>query len=91
MDIILDSITQWLREILVGGIMDNLTGLFDQVNTKVGEIAGQVGQTPQAWNSSVYPHPVRQCDRAHRRNRPGLCHDGGVHSAHHRPEQYARF
>ena len=29
MDIILDSITQWLREILVGGIMDNLTGLFD--------------------------------------------------------------
>lgn len=42
MDIILDSITQWLREILVGGIMDNLTGLFDQVNTKVGEIAGQV-------------------------------------------------
>lgn len=54
MDIILDSITQWLREILVGGIMDNLTGLFDQVNTKVGEIAGQVGQTPQAWNSSVY-------------------------------------
>lgn len=54
MDIILDSITQWLREILVGGIMDNLTGLFDQVNNKVGEIAGQVGQTPQAWNSSVY-------------------------------------
>lgn len=54
MDIILDSITQWLREILVGGIMDNLTGLFDQVNAKVGEIAGQVGQTPQAWNSSVY-------------------------------------
>ncbi len=54
MDIILDSITQWLREILVGGIMDNLTGLFDQVNTKVGEIAGQVGRTPQAWNSSVY-------------------------------------
>ena len=54
MDIILDSITQWLREILVGGIMDNLTGLFDQVNTKVGEIAGQVGQAPQAWNSSVY-------------------------------------
>lgn len=54
MDIILDSITQWLREILVGGIMDNLAGLFDQVNTKVGEIAGQVGQTPQAWNSSVY-------------------------------------
>jgi len=54
MDIILDAITQWLREILVGGIMDNLTGLFDQVNTKVGEIAGQVGQTPQAWNGSVY-------------------------------------
>ncbi len=34
--------------------MNNLTGLFDTVNEKVGEIAHQVGQTPQTWNSSVY-------------------------------------
>lgn len=34
--------------------MDNLTGLFDNVNTKVSEIAGQVGATPQSWNSGIY-------------------------------------
>ena len=38
----------------MGGIMDNLTGLFDTVNTRVGEIAGQVGTTPQGWNGGIY-------------------------------------
>ncbi len=54
MDFIWESITNWIKETLVGGIMDNITGMFDSVNTKVGEIAGQVGATPQGWNSSVY-------------------------------------
>lgn len=47
-------ITDWLKELLISGIMSNLTGLFDQVNDKVGDIATQVGQTPQAWNSSIF-------------------------------------
>ena len=54
MDFIWNRITDWLKEILVGGIMGNLQGLFDQVNTQVAGIAGQVGTTPQAWNSGVY-------------------------------------
>jgi hypothetical protein len=54
LDLIWDKFTEWLKELLVGGIMDNLTGLFDNVNTKVGEIAGQVGSTPQAWNGGIY-------------------------------------
>ncbi len=49
-----NSLTEWLKEILVGGIVSNLSGMFDSVNEKVGEIAGQVGTTPQAWNSTVY-------------------------------------
>jgi hypothetical protein len=49
-----EAIAEWLREILVGGITSNLSGMFDNVNQKVGEIAGQVGTTPQAWNSSIY-------------------------------------
>ena len=28
--------------------------MFDQVNTQVAGIAGQVGTTPPAWNSGVY-------------------------------------
>ncbi len=49
-----NSLTEWLKEILVGGIVSNLSGMFDSVNEKVGEIAGQVGTTPQNWNSTVY-------------------------------------
>ena len=41
MDFIWNRITDWLKEILVGGIMGNLQGLFDQVNTQVAGIAGQ--------------------------------------------------
>ena len=54
MDLIWQKFTEWLKELLVGGIMDNLTGMFDSVNTKVGEIAGQVGATPQGRNSGIY-------------------------------------
>lgn len=54
MDLIWQKFTDWLKEFLVGGIMENLTGLFDGVNTKVGEIAGQVGATPQGWNSGIF-------------------------------------
>lgn len=54
MDLIWEKFTEWLKELLVGGIMDNLTGLFDNVNTRVGEIAGQVGSTPQAWDGGIY-------------------------------------
>ena len=39
---------------LVGGITENLSGMFDNVNQKVGEIAGEVGMTPSAWNGGVF-------------------------------------
>ena len=54
MDVIKQAIVDWLREILVGGIISNLSGLYDSTNTRVAEIAGQVGTTPAAWNSSIY-------------------------------------
>ncbi|KRG12671.1 membrane protein [Lederbergia galactosidilytica] len=54
MQSIIDSITQWLTELLVGGITDNLSGMFDNVNQKVGEIAGEVGMTPSVWNGGVF-------------------------------------
>jgi len=49
-----DSIAEWFRGILVDGIMANFAGMFDEVNSKVGEIAGQVGQTPAGWNPGVF-------------------------------------
>ena len=54
MDGILDKLDEWLRGLLIEGITGNLSGMFDTVNTKVGEIAGEVGQTPLAWNSGVF-------------------------------------
>ena len=49
MDFLWDAITGWLKDILVSGIMSNLSGMFDSVNEKVGDIATQVGSTPQPW------------------------------------------
>ena len=54
MDFLWESITGWLKEVLVSGIMSNLSGLFDTMNDKVSDIAGQVGTTPQAWNSGIF-------------------------------------
>lgn len=51
---ILDMIKEWFKELLIDGITSNLTGMFDTVNTKVAEIAGDVGMTPSAWNSSIF-------------------------------------
>ena len=54
MQIIIDAIVEWLKGLLISGIMGNLGGLFDTVNTRVGEIADQVGTTPAAWNAGVF-------------------------------------
>lgn len=54
MDFLWNKVTQWLKEMLIGSIMGNLTGLFDSVNEQVSEIATTVGTTPQGWNAGVY-------------------------------------
>jgi len=54
MGILTDWLTDWIKELLIDGIMGNLEGLFDTVNTRVGEIAVQVGTTPAAWNAGVF-------------------------------------
>lgn len=54
MDFLWNKLTEWLKEMLVGGVMSNLTGLFDSINEQVADIAGTVGTTPQGWNSGVF-------------------------------------
>lgn len=54
MQSILDQITEWLREMLVSGIMGNLSGLFESVNSQVGEIASDVGTTPANFSPGVF-------------------------------------
>lgn len=47
-------IQEWFKELLIDGIISNLSGTFDTVNTKVGEIAGEVGMTPSGWNGGIF-------------------------------------
>ena len=53
-DNIFEAIEQWMREVLSGMITSNLSTMFTDVNQKTGEIATQVGQTPQGWNGSIF-------------------------------------
>jgi len=54
MGFLTDWITDWLKGILISGILGNLTGLFDNVNNRVGEIATTVGTPPASWNPGVF-------------------------------------
>ena len=54
MDSILQQITDWIKEMLVSGVMDNLNNIFDAVNGQVGEIATEVGTTPQNFSPAVF-------------------------------------
>ena len=51
---ILDQIRQWIKEFLIECITGNLSGLFDQVNEAVGDVAADVGKTPQDWDAGVF-------------------------------------
>jgi len=51
--LIWQQIEEWFRDILTDGIIANLTGLFDNVNTEVAQIAGELGTTPAGWNAGV--------------------------------------
>ena len=54
MDSILQSIEDWFRGLLVSGIMSNLTNTFDAVNNQVGQIATEVGTTPQNFSPTIF-------------------------------------
>jgi len=43
-----------MKGILVNGIMIQLSGLFDSVNTQVGDIATQVGTTPANFSPGIF-------------------------------------
>ena len=54
MESILQQIQDWLKEMLISGIMNNLSGLFDSVNDQVGDIATQVGTSPANFSTGVF-------------------------------------
>ena len=54
MDSVLAQIGEWIKNWLISGIMNLLTGLFDSVNTQVGNIATQVQTSPANFSPGVF-------------------------------------
>lgn len=51
---IFDKLTEFFKDMLLGGIKANLESMFLDINDKVGIIATDVGKTPMGWNGEVY-------------------------------------
>ena len=49
-----EALSNWIKEILINGILSNFTNLFDYVNEQVSGVAGDIGITPMEWNSNVF-------------------------------------
>ena len=54
MEFIWTAIEEWVKSILVGGIVKALAGMFDSVNNQVADISGQIALSPQGWNASIF-------------------------------------
>ena len=51
---IFDKITEFFKELLIGGIQANLESMFLDINNQVASVAADVGQTPMGWNGEVF-------------------------------------
>ena len=54
MESIFRQFTDWMKEMLVSGIMDSLTSMFDELNSKVGDVATQVGTSPASFSPGIF-------------------------------------
>jgi len=49
-----DAIADWLKGLIIDGIKFNFTGMFEDMNARIGDIASQVGKTPAGWNAGIF-------------------------------------
>lgn len=49
-----EALTDWAKSLIIPGIENSITGIFEAANEQVSDISIQVGKTPQAWNGSVF-------------------------------------
>ena len=54
MDFLFGWLEDWIKQGLIDGIMGQFAGMYDSINTQVMDIATNVGQTPEGWNSGVF-------------------------------------
>lgn len=54
MDSVIQALVDWLHDMLVSGIMSNLSGMFNAVNDEVGAIASDVATSPANFSPGVF-------------------------------------
>lgn len=54
MESLLEQLTEYLKGILVSGIMDNLTSTFNNLNSKLGEVTSNLAQSPADFQPNVF-------------------------------------
>lgn len=54
MESLLEQLTEYLKGILVSGIMDNLTSTFNSLNSKLGEVTSNLAQSPVDFQPGVF-------------------------------------
>lgn len=54
MNTVIESIVEWVTQILKDWVLCNVGNMFTDVNAKVGTIASEVSQSPSSWNSSIF-------------------------------------
>lgn len=54
MDSLLEKLTEYLKGILVSGIMDNLNNTFTNLNEKVGDVTSQLATSPSDFQPGIY-------------------------------------
>ena len=54
LDGVIEAIETWMWDLLTGMVSSNMETMYEDINTKVGKIAGEVGQTPAGWNNGVF-------------------------------------
>ena len=78
MDRIFEAIEEWMRNLLTGMVSSNLTTMYTDVNEKTGQIAAQVGQTPQGWNGNIFSILFQDVGGSLDRQPYLYDHDGGI-------------
>lgn len=54
MEALFNRIAEWLKDLLVDATMDRMAGLFDAVNSQVGQAAADVGASPDSFMPSIF-------------------------------------
>ncbi len=59
MDTIFQQVEEWLKGLIIPVLMETISGIFDYVNTEVGNISSNLAVTPSGFNPQVF-NMIRQ-------------------------------